>query len=87
MEILFMDSLFIIYESFDKFNIVYFVFYMLRDESFQKYFEWFVKEFLEYGINLIRIIIYCQIIKQCFLFYVIFKGMLGDGMYVGEIGD
>ena len=87
MEILLMDSPFIIYESPDKPNIAYSVFYMSRDESLQKYFEWLVKELLEHGINSTRTIIYCQTIKQCSLLYAILKGMLGDGMYAGEIGD
>ena len=87
MEILLMDSPFIIYESPDKPNIAYSVFYMSRDESLQKYFEWLVKELLEHDINSTRTIIYCQTIKQCSLLYAILKGMLGDGMYAGEIGD
>ena len=58
MEILLMDSPFIIYESPDKPNIAYSVFYMSRDESLQKYFEWLVKELLEHGINSTRTIIY-----------------------------
>ena len=87
MEILLMDSPFIIYESPDKPIIAYSVFYMSRDESLQKYFEWFVKELLEHGINSTRTIIYRQTIKQCSLLYAILKGMLGDGMYAGEIGD
>ena len=57
MEILLMDNPFIIYESPDKSNITYSVFYMSRDGSLQKYFEWVVKELLEHGINSTRTII------------------------------
>ena len=63
------------------------VFYMSRDETLAKYFEWLVKEPWEHGINTTRIIIYCQTIKQCSLLYATLKGTLGDNMYPGEIGD
>ena len=87
MDVLLMDNPYIIYESPDKSNIAYSVLYMSRDESLPKYFEWLVKELLEHGIDTTRTIIYCQTIKQCSLLYVTLKGMLGDNMYAGEIGD
>lgn len=87
LEILLMENPYVIYESPDKSNIAYSVFYMSRDESVQRYFEWLVKELLEHGTDTTRTIIYCQTIKQCSLLYAILKGMLRDNIYVGGVKD
>ena len=76
-----------IYESPNKQNMSYSVFYMSRDESLETYFEWLVKELVEQGIHATRTIVYCQTIKQCTLLYATLKGMLGKSIYTGQIGD
>ena len=87
MDVLLMDNPHVIFESPGKPNVAYSVYYTPKDRSLEDYFQWLGDELMTFKRNATRTIIYCQIIKQCGLVYSTLKAMLGNKIFLDEIGN
>lgn len=87
LDMLLMKKPYEIKDSPNKLNITYAVEYLAQDADLQDYFGWLIDELKLKQEETTRTIIYCQTIKQCAMLYNIFKGLLGEHMFVGNKED
>lgn len=80
-----MQNLLDIKESLNKVNFIYLVIKMNKDCDFELFFEWFVEDIRKLKDKCDRIIIYCQIIKQCGIIYGMLRGLLRKDLFIEKI--